>query len=575
MAARHSEHIHLEHSAERLEAGLALSHQELHTSHLEMEALEGEVSRLNLKVKGHQEVACQLSEEVRRMEALELLQKEEQQQLHAQQCSGHPQLKEYQDASQAMKDELVEIEQCYQEKAEQWDRAQEALERLTDELQTLQAQVDMLQKQKLVIESDLKVYQQSHLYSDDEYLSQLKQRELLQKRCAEQVEQLAECEKAILQMKSALERQAEKKVDAQKRCVALQLEHLHSRRQHEQEADRLKQEVSRLELELAETHQVHVTLLKSEGELRDARHEVQRLTEELLKEEQSRRSALKDKHKLNTYICKLRKERDELLMKHQVTVEELAARAEEARRFEGCLNKEKLAEEKIRSVLRLERKLQEAVDLKLKAQTEKQETNKQVQSLQCKLDGVRAINENLRRESQLVVTNMYQWITQQKATNESVSAQMKAQSAALSLVTEEKEHLQAANNALKAALQRLKEEADENESFKVQFEECCWCNGRTVGQETCITLNLCKIQEMQTRLQNNLEAVQKLNQQISILRRENRHLHWKLQDERSQRRRRVSSSNSCKTLSAPPPPVPSPPSRERVSDRPGHGAGSG
>lgn len=30
------------------------------------------------------------------------------------------------------------------------------------------------------------------------------------------------------------------------------------------------------------------------------------------------------------------------------SVEELAARAEEAKRMEGCLNKEKLAEEKIR-----------------------------------------------------------------------------------------------------------------------------------------------------------------------------------------------------------------------------------
>ncbi|XP_055007238.1 myosin-11-like [Boleophthalmus pectinirostris] len=740
MADQHKEYIHLKHNTERLEADLALSHEKLHTSHLEvksrdqlilqlrgemktaeqkhhmaleqMEVLEGEVRRLNLKVKGHREETCQLSEEVRSMERLKELEKQEQQQLHAQLCTSHQQVKrhppsallysplkrvqlqfvesteakkasgaletseeklktqrseierlhqrlkkakeqlreaclhaqlqeetigifkqkyaaaiekvhrvqgqvgvleeelryskqqmrESQIASQAVKDELVEMERRYQEKVGQWERAQETLDQLTDELQSvhtllhqsqkktetqgetiqsLRGQVDSLQQQKLVIEGDLKVYQQSHLYSDDEYLSQLKQREQLQKLCAEQVEHLAECEKAILQMKSALERQAEEKMDLQKEFVVLQRTHLNSRRQHQQEADQLKQEVTRLELELAQTQQVHVTLLKSEGELREARHEaerktseVQRLTQELQKEEQRRSSAINDKHRLKAYIHQLRKEREELRTKHQVTVEELAARAEEARRMEGCLNKEKLAEEKIRSVvLRLEteqaelkRELQEAVHLRLKAQTEKQEAQEQVDSLRLELDAVRANNENLRKESQLVMTNIDQWITQQKAANESVSAQMKAQSTVLSMVTEEKEHLQEANSALKAELQRLKGKAEEKERERLkvqvqlqgQFAEqrCCCRDDRTVEQETCIASNLCKIEEMQTRLQNNLEAVQKLNQQLNILGRENRHLHRTLQEERSLRRQgeRISST-SHKTSSTQPLPA--------------------
>ncbi|KAK7881313.1 hypothetical protein WMY93_029722 [Mugilogobius chulae] len=667
----HSPEAHME----QLEAALALSHEKLHTSHLEvksrdqlilqlsgkmktaeqkhMEALEGEEKLLNLKVKGHQEEACQLSEEVRSMERS----KQQEKKLHAQVCRSHQQLetseeklktqqseiellhqrlkgakeqlrvarlqaqrqdetigifkqkytaaidkvhrvqgqvgvldeelhyskqqlKDSQIVNQAREDELLEMERHYQEKLGQRKNAPEALDQSTDELQSchsltqeeatlsLQGPVDLPQQQKLVIEGDLEVYQQSHLYSDDEYLSQLKQREQLQKqqRCAEQVEQLAECEKAILQMKSALERQGEEKMDLQKQFVLLQRTHLNSRSKQEQEADRLKQEVARLELELAENQQVHVTLLKSEGELRKAQHEVekktrevQRLREKLQKEEQRRSSVLKDKHRLNAYIWNLRKEREELRTKHQVTVEELAARAEEARRMEGCLNKEKLAEEKIRSVVlrlkteqaELKKELQEAVHLKFKAQTEKQEALEQMNTLHSELVAVRANNESLRRESRLVMTNVDRWITQQKAASERVGAQMKAQSMALSMVTKEKEHLQEANDALKADLQWLKEEADEKEQemkrLKSQFEEhgCCWRDDRTAKQEVCITLNMCKMEEMQTRLRNNLEAVQKLNQQLNILSRENRHLHMKLQEEKSLRRQGVHTSSSA------------------------------
>lgn len=60
-----------------------------------MEALEGEARRLNPKVKGHLEDACQLSEKVRSIERLKDRERQEQQQLHHRQCGSRQQVKEH------------------------------------------------------------------------------------------------------------------------------------------------------------------------------------------------------------------------------------------------------------------------------------------------------------------------------------------------------------------------------------------------------------------------------------------------------------------------------------------------
>ncbi|XP_059183424.1 myosin-10-like [Centropristis striata] len=619
MEDRSRESVHLNQTKERLEADLALSHEKLHTSHLEIRsrdelilqlraemktaeqkhqrkreqvaALEGEVRHLKHKVRGHQEETCQLTEKVRDIERLIEQREKEQQQQHDQLCIGqqqvetyegkvkkqevemellHQQLKrakeELKDASlkaqeqketlaifrqkytaaiekvhkvqgqvelleeelqysqqqlgesklatHSVKEELAEMERRYQEKAGQWENSQEALDQLTDELQAnqnllreskqkvdhlksligcLQEQADTLQQQKLTLECDLQLYQQSHSHSDEDYLSLLRHRQQLQKRCTEQVERLAECEKAILQMKSELERQAKEKAGLKQSLVASHHTHISNRSQLEQEVMCLKKEVTRLELELADTQKVHVALLRqSEEELKEARREaarrcgeadaqrgeVHRLQEELLKEDEMKRSAIREKQSLSSHVRQLSQELEEQRCKLQVTVEELAARAEEARRMEGCLNEGKLAEGKIRSmamkleteVAELRRNLQQAVDHKLKAERETQDAQDQVDTLRSELEGMRSDNANLRHESQLVMTNVNRWIIEQKTSNESLTAQMKAQNKVLLIVTEEKEHLQDTNDTLKAEVKRLKEVADEKERDMEHFK---------------------------------------------------------------------------------------------------------
>ncbi|XP_030612073.1 polyamine-modulated factor 1-binding protein 1-like [Archocentrus centrarchus] len=267
------------------------------------------------------------------------------------------------------------------------------------------------------------------------------------------------------------------------------------------------------------------------------------------------RSAIRENETLSTLIRKLSKELEELRSSHQVTVEELAARAAEVRRMEGCLNEGKLAEEKIRSLaVRLEKELTEAVDQKLKAEGEKQDALDQVSTLWSELEGARSENAKLLCESRLVMTNVNLWISEQKASSESITAQMKAQNKALLIITEEREHLQEANDTLKAEVKRLKEVMDEKEKDMELFKAHLRDRGiqqdrKTTEKKGCVALNLSKIEDMQTRLQSNLEAIGMLNQQLSIVSQENKQLRRKLEEERSVHRQMEQSG----PLPPPPP----------------------
>ncbi|KAF0028214.1 hypothetical protein F2P81_019301, partial [Scophthalmus maximus] len=476
-------------------------------------ALECELRHLNHKVRGHQEEACQLSKRVRDAERLKDQKEREQQQLHDQLRTSQQQaettagkLKKQEDetgllhqrlrgAEEDLKDaslqiqeqketvailkqkyaaaidkvhsvqgrvevleeelrysqqqlresqaethsgtrEQAELERRYLEKVGQWESSQEALDQLTDELQanqkllresrqqlehskslmgSLQEQGDILNQQKLTLECDLRLYQQSHSRSDEEYLRLQRHRQQLQRVHA-----------ALL-------------------------------RRSEEELEEARREAAR------GCRQADVQ-----------RGELLRLQDELREEEEKVMSAAREMRSLSTYTGQLSQELEELRGKRQATEEDLAARAEEVRRMEGCLNEAKLAEEKIRSValeletevVELRKKLQQAVDQKLKAERGKQDAQKQVNkysthlsdaasanqlrclfnavwsfaqvdTLRSELEGAQSDNVNLRQESQLVMTHVNRWITEQKASSGALTAQMEAQHKVLLIVTKE------------------------------------------------------------------------------------------------------------------------------------------
>ncbi|XP_041824608.1 median body protein-like isoform X2 [Melanotaenia boesemani] len=419
-------------------------------------------------------------------------------------------LKESQLATQLVKEDLAELEPQYQFKVSQWESSQEVLDQLMDDLQanqnelresqqkvdlfkslagSLQEQIDKLKQQKLMVEGDLCVYKQSHSHSDEDYLCLSRLKEQLQK------------------VNMMLLKQAE--------------EHL---KEAKQESVRRSKEVN------------------------IQRGEVQRLQEELQLDKDKMRSAIRENQSLRTHSRQLRKELDQLYSKHQVAVEELAAHAGEARRMEGCLNDGKQAEGKMRSVaVRLQKEmaelrdnLQQAVDHKLKAEREKETAQELVKTVRSELEKTQSDNANLRYESQLVMTNVNLWITEQKASSESLAAQMKVQDKLLLIITEEKEQLQVANDMLKAEVKRLKEVADEKERdterFKAQIgDRGTRQDGKTTEKKSRVARNLNKIEDMHSRLQSNLEAIGVLYQQLNVVSRENKWLRRQLEEERSMR----------------------------------------
>ncbi|KAK5898379.1 hypothetical protein CgunFtcFv8_015800 [Champsocephalus gunnari] len=190
MEDRSRECVHLHQTKERLEADLALSHEKIHTSHLEVRSrdqfilqlraemktaeqkhqreqepvavLEGEVRHLKHKVRGHHEEKFQLIEKVRDIERLVDQKEKEQQQLHEQLHDGqqqvetfkgklkkqevetellHEQLRGASLQAQEQKETAAIFRQKYTAAMEKVHRVQGQVEHLEEELQYSQHQL--------------------------------------------------------------------------------------------------------------------------------------------------------------------------------------------------------------------------------------------------------------------------------------------------------------------------------------------------------------------------------------------------------------------------------------------------
>ncbi|XP_054621778.1 golgin subfamily A member 3-like isoform X2 [Dunckerocampus dactyliophorus] len=485
------------------------------------------------------------------------------------------QLKESRLASRSLEGELSELKRHHRQKVGQWESSQEALDQLTDELQVshnlltesqqkvdyfrslvcgLQGQVDAIEQQKVASECDLRLYQQSHSHADEDFLSLQSHEEKLQKSCSEQVKRLVECEKVILQMKSELERQRREQASLKRSLVASCRTHLNRRRQLEQEVERRKEEVARLRLELADSQKVHITLLRqSEEELQGARQEVarrsgevhahrdqvQRLEEESQEQKEKLKSAQREKQSLSSRVRQLSQELEELRCQHRSTVEELAVRSEEAKCMAARLTEGKQAQDKLSTAaLKLEMQTAELKRNLDQAGQDKKDAEAQLETLQAKLEASCSDNANIRHESQLMVTNLKRWIAEQKVSSENLAEQMKTQSKALLDVTEEKTHLQEANDTLKAEVKRLKDVAEGHERemgrVKAQLKDLRALQDETIlEKETCVALNLGRLADMQIKLERNMDAVGLLNQQFGALTEENKRLRRQLAEDKS------------------------------------------
>ncbi|GAA6072883.1 trichohyalin, partial [Tachysurus ichikawai] len=85
----------------------------------------------------------------------------------------------------------------------------------------------------------------------------------------------------------------------------------------------------------------------------------------------------------------------------------------------------------------------------------------EVEVLRQALSDARTDSSRLHRESELVVTNVNQWVKEQKQANEKLGLKIRDQSKRIIHLTAEKDHLQENVEKLQAEIRRLRTEVDE------------------------------------------------------------------------------------------------------------------
>nr|XP_046146914.1 trichohyalin-like [Oncorhynchus gorbuscha] len=280
-----------------------------------------------------------------------------------------------------VKAELTELEGRYEEKLGQWERSEEALDQLTDELQANQM---ALREGRERVEQCEGTIQHLRQEVDTQKTQQ----------STEQVERLANCEQALLQMRAEyvrreeeLEKQSQEKAGLERTLQFLHLDLAASHRKHlvthtqlEQEVTQLQEEVTRLQEELVDTHDTctqrqqtiqgqDVLLQQVEEDLKETKLLLQRRTKDLKEEkvwvqrlrkeaqeqrEEEHRVGEEAKEMLKRKCRELEEEKEEVKRRSR----ELEEEKEEVKRRSRELEEEKEEEEK-EEVKRRTRELEE------------------------------------------------------------------------------------------------------------------------------------------------------------------------------------------------------------------------
>ncbi|XP_071257947.1 polyamine-modulated factor 1-binding protein 1-like isoform X2 [Salvelinus alpinus] len=108
----------------------------------------------------------------------------------------------------------------------------------------------------------------------------------------------------------------------------------------------------------------------------------------------------------------------------------------------------------------------------------------QMEVLRQSLGNARSDSSLLHRESELVVTNVNQWVKEQKQGNEKLNFKIKDQSKMIIHLTAEKDHLQKSVEGLQEEMKRLKAELEES---RIEAEKFRASQASMSGQRSALT----------------------------------------------------------------------------------------
>ncbi|XP_055069102.2 uncharacterized protein pmfbp1 isoform X2 [Misgurnus anguillicaudatus] len=493
-------------SARGLEASLQRAKKEKRQKEKECASLRIQLMKLREELKEAQtscrDTAQELARQQERSELLERGQRVAQEQLTervTEVVRGEKTQRRLQAELRRLTDKVENLEKELQD-------SRRLVERLQSEMLNAQQEATRLQKEKQQIQEELTISRESF--------------SALQSKLSEQERLLITLQERISELHSAARRLQEEEANSQ---IQLQLcrKELETRdtqaQKHNQEMSTLQATVSKLTLDLEQEKE------KGRQGLREATKAQQRARDLKLELSAAQASHKEGMDLLSECSRELAAQKSEQVRLQQCLIqltEERAAQEERARQLSADLQKvhseSRCSQEEARAcegrladlhtqlsrsqqwaqqqLTALQSREEEVIMLKMEMASLRENYHvkvAQVEALYSQIDAVdqkynaavcevdvlrqclgdaRCDSSRLHKESELVVSNVNQWVKEQKHTNEKLALQIKDQSRKIIHLTAEKDHLQENVKGLQGEIRRLKAELDnermETERFK-------------------------------------------------------------------------------------------------------------
>lgn len=160
----------------------------------------------------------------------------------------------------------------------------------------------------------------------------------------------------------------------------------------------------------------------------------------------------------------------------------------------------------------------------------------ETKKLEITLNRSRENGERLHKESEMVISNVNQWVSEQRSNSEKLAAKIREQAAALMQMGQEREKFVADREMMQQQIRKLSNDLDQsaldkekikalqnhlNQQQTLQHQlqtrlkdyETKFFVSNTEGNKT--------IEELQCRIRSNIESIQILTNQVNSLQREN------------------------------------------------------
>ncbi|XP_078254849.1 uncharacterized protein LOC144593221 [Rhinoraja longicauda] len=441
---------------------------------------------------------------------------------------------------QKLEAELQESKEHIKEKMSEMKVLDSEVADLQVELQDLQTHKIQTERENTALRTDVQQLNQELHTFRQQYRE--KAQEL-----ANRDEKMVLVDSNLLAMEKQLNNQISEVIHQQQKQQQLQMqikmlkEHLETK---EEEMNKYKQEQEELrnELNLAKQHQEtlnrHQDSQKTEMELGNAKDQIQALQQqvqhqndlirylrdELNEERKKYQEQQKELVKLNHRKSEMEAEVDNLRIEKQSEIQMM--KVEEISYLQNkyySICKELMIEKS------------QVKDLQLKLATEKEKTqsyNEEVEAQKQALEAAQSDNSRLHEESELMVSSVKQWITEQGIANAILGRKIHEQNQLVSRLTVDnvclKETIEKLNQELKKVKNELEERKNETEQIRAtrnnsarqqivlnQLRSCQ--EDQEHEQGSLVAEKLAAIEDMHCRLKSSIESIQLLHQQLHTL----------------------------------------------------------